>query len=222
MYLKLPQFRPVGVSPELQKCDLEQTGVWRVRLEGTYTDIGVSLPACVIGKIPAEILCKIFSQVLNAQPPPSVPPHIVPFRRNSGLLQITAICSHWRSIALGYVMFWTIIAFSTSGRSSICCVILFLSRSRSALLSVHIWDSGRAGDSGTAQASRKPLEYIATQTHRLSSCELSSTSPEFWKYWILPAPKLRRLVLRDVLGNVLRRNQASNFWRCPRSRTHFD
>ena len=167
-----------------------------VCLEGTHTDIGVSLPACVIGKIPAEILCKIFSQVHNAQLPPSVPSHIVPFRRNSELLQITAVCSHWRSIALGYAMFWTIIAFSTSGRSSIRCANLFLSRSKSALLSVHIWDSGRAGDSGTARASRKLLEYIATQTHRLSSCELSSTSPEFWKYWILPAPNLRKLVAR--------------------------
>ena len=196
MYLKLSEFRPVGVSAALQKCVHEQTGVWRVCLEETHTDIGVSLPACVIGKIPAEILCKIFSQVLNVQLSPSVPSHVVPFQRNSELLQITAVCSYWRSTALGYAVLWTIIAFSTSGRSSIRTASLFLSRSKSAMLSVHIWDSGRTKDSWAMRASRKLLHYIASQNHRLSSCELSSTSPEFWKYWTIPAPNLRRLVVR--------------------------
>ena len=102
----------------------------------------------------------------------------------------------WRSITLEYAVFWTTIAFSTSRRSIIRCARLFLSRSKAAMLSVHIWDAGSTGDLETAQASRKLLELIVSQTHRILSCELSSTSPEFWRYWIHPAPNLRRLVTK--------------------------
>ena len=102
----------------------------------------------------------------------------------------------WRSITLEYAVFWTTIAFSTSRRSIIRCARLFLRRSKAAMLSVHIWDAGSTGDLETAQASRKLLELIVSQTHRILSCELSSTSPEFWRYWIHPAPNLRRLVTK--------------------------
>ena len=36
---------------------------------------------------------------------------------------------------------------------------------------------------------------IVIQSHRLSSCEFSSPYTDFWSYWSLPAPNLRKLVV---------------------------
>ena len=36
---------------------------------------------------------------------------------------------------------------------------------------------------------------VVIQSHRLSSCEFSSPYPDFWSYWSLPAPNLRKLVV---------------------------
>ena len=107
---------------------------------------------------------------------------------------------HWRSTALEHAVFWTTITFSTSRQPAIQCAKLFLSRSKAAMLSVHIWDSGNAGDSGTARASRELLELVAGQVHRISTCVLSSSSPGFWRYWAHPAPNLRRLIVTTEQG----------------------
>ena len=87
---------------------------------------------------------------------------------------------------------WTNIAFSTSEPSMIQCATLFFGRSKEALVSVHIWDSGETRD----PSSIRLLKTIASRSHRISVCELSSASPTFWKYWSLPAPNLRKLMIQ--------------------------
>jgi hypothetical protein len=108
------------------------------------------------------------------------------------LLKITAVCRHWRSNALVCAVLWTNVAFSTSVSSTIQCATLFLGRSKEALLSVHIRDSGSTREPSSIHL----LETIAGQSHRISTCDLSSQSPEFWSHWSLPAPNLRSLAVR--------------------------
>ena len=81
------------------------------------------------------------------------------------------------------------------------------------MLSVHIWDPTRhAGDPKVEKASRVLLDLISSQSHRISLCELSSSSPDFWKNWTLPATNLRKLVVKGghskavpVFGGVVPR-----------------
>lgn len=106
------------------------------------------------------------------------------------------MCRHWRSIALECATLWTNIAFSTSMLSTIRCARLFLSRSKNAALSVYVWDSGHAENLKIARSSKKLLKTISTQAHRISTCQLSSPSPDFWRCWVAPAPNLRKLLLQ--------------------------
>lgn len=127
--------------------------------------------------------------VLKSPPPSRLPSHLAPYRRNLALLKITAVCRHWRSIASEYATLWTNIAFSTSSPSEIKCATLFFARSKGALLSVQILDSGDTRH----PSSERLLKKIAGQSHRISACELSSPSPAFWGYWSFHAPNLQKL-----------------------------
>ena len=70
------------------------------------------------------------------------------------------------------------------------------------MLSIHIRDPARpAGDPKVEKASRELLEAISSQSHRISFCELSSSSLDFWKNWTLPAPNLRRLIVKGCCTN---------------------
>ena len=90
---------------------------------------------------------------------------------------------------------------------------LFLSRSKDAMLSIYIWDStGLTRDPEVAERLEGLLDAISSQSHRISSCELSSPSPDFWRTWTLPAPNLRKLVIKGcctktplVFGGVIPR-----------------
>ena len=149
-----------------------------------------------INNIPAEIICKVFSDVLRFPRPSTTPSHLGHHHKNLVLLKLTAVCRHWRSTASECAMLWTNIAFSTSVRSTIQCATLFLGRSKEAMLSVHIWDSGNLRDPDLLPTWRALLGAIASQSHRLSTCELSSPSPDFWSYWSSPAPNLRKLIVQ--------------------------
>lgn len=149
-----------------------------------------------IDKLPTEILCKIFFNATKFPQKTFDTTYLHPHRTNLVLLKVTAVCKHWRSIALKYAILWTDIAFSTSTWSTIQCAQLFLERSREAALSVHIWDFGPARNPEIAQSSDKLLRSISAQSHRISTCQLSSPSPFFWQYWVSPAPNLRRLLLK--------------------------
>ena len=148
-----------------------------------------------IDRLPTEILCRIFSTAAEflhtAYDPSYLPPHCA----NLVLLKITAVCQHWRSIASECAILWTNIAFDTSTWSTIECAWLFLSNSKQADLSVYIWDSGRTENPEVMQSSKELLKSISSQTHRFSTCQLSSTCPNFWRHWVLPAPNLRKLLL---------------------------
>jgi hypothetical protein len=113
------------------------------------------------------------------------------------LFKITAVCRRWRSAASECAVLWTNISFSTTLLSTMRGAALFLSRSKGATLSIHIWDPPRpTGDPEVAEASKELLEAISSQSHRILLCELSSSSPDFWRNWTLPAPNLRKLVVK--------------------------
>ena len=61
------------------------------------------------------------------------------------------------------------------------------------MLSVHIWDSGSPR---AARSCEELLIEIASQSHRLSTCEFLSPSSGFWSYWSSPAPNLRKLIIQ--------------------------
>lgn len=103
------------------------------------------------------------------------------------------MCRRWRFTASECAILWTNIAFSTSTLSTIECATLFFGHSKEALLSVHIWDSGKTREPSSTHL----LGKIASQNHRISICELSSPSPGFWEYWSLPAPNLRKLTIQS-------------------------
>ena len=71
------------------------------------------------------------------------------------------------------------------------------------MLSVHIWDSGDPRRAGVGQSCRQLLAQIAIQSHRLSSCEFSSPSRDFWSFWSLPAPNLRKLTVQGHGARIL-------------------
>ena len=151
-----------------------------------------SHPQPLINRIPVEILCRVFTATFKPSSPTNTPSYLPPHDKNLTLLKVTAVCRHWRSTATECATLWTNIAFSTSALSTIQCATLFFGRSKEALLSVHICDPGNARDPSSVRLLRR----IARQSHRISICELSSPSPQFWKYWSFPAPKLRRLAIQ--------------------------
>ena len=127
------------------------------------------------------------------------------------LSKITTVCRHWREAALDCATLWANIAFSTTLPSTVQCAALFLGRSKGAMLSVCVWDSAHpTGGPAATEASKRLLEDISSQSHRILWCELFSSSPDFWKYWSLPAPGLRKLVVEGccvetppVFGGVI-------------------
>ena len=154
-----------------------------------------SLVESLINKIPVEVLCKIFSETL-ASSPPSGASHIGLHRKNMELLKLTAVCKHWRSTSSECAILWTRIVFSTSLPSTIQCAMLFLGRSKEAMLSVHICDSDHRSYPEVERSRKEILELIAIQSHRLSSCDFSSPSLDFWSHWSFPAPNLRELTVQ--------------------------
>lgn len=98
-------------------------------------------------------------------------------------------------------MLWADISFSTSDWTTIECATLFLGRSKQAMLSVHIWDSvNPRSDPGITRSCKELIRAIAGQSHRFSTCDLSSPSPRFWSHWSSPAPNLRKLTVRGYGG----------------------
>lgn len=149
-----------------------------------------------IDKVPTEVLCQVFLSAAEFPYTTFNPSHLIPHHANLILLKITAVCKRWRSTASDCAMLWTNIAFCTSTWSTIQCAKLFLSRSKQAALSVYIWDFGLAEDLEIAQSSSELLKSLSAQTHRISICQLSSPSPDFWRYWTSPAPNLRKLLVQ--------------------------
>ena len=68
------------------------------------------------------------------------------------------------------------------------------------MLSLHILDSGTPRRPEAARYCKELIQMIVIQSYRLSSCEFSSPYTDFWSYWSLPVPNLRRLVVhgRDI------------------------
>lgn len=148
-----------------------------------------------IKKLPTEILCRVFFSAAEFQYTTFDPSYLLPHRTNLVLVNITAVCKQWRSVALECAVLWTNIAFSTSAWPTIQCARVFLSRSKQSTLSVYVWDSRHVDNLEIARSSKELLESISAQTHRISACQLSSPSPNFWRCWTLPAPNLRKLLV---------------------------
>ena len=155
-----------------------------------------------INKPPTEILCKIFSDVLKLSLSLDGS-YLGPHRKNSELLKLTAVCKRWRSAASECAILWTSIAFSIAVPSTIQCAKFFLGRSKEAMLSVHIWYSEHPRDPEIARSCEELIGLIAIQSHRISSCVLSSPFSDFWSHWSDPAPNLRQLVVQGYRVGIL-------------------
>ena len=64
------------------------------------------------------------------------------YDRNVFLVQLSAVCRHWRFTAIGDGTLWCNISFSPSILSTINCATNFLRRSRGASLKLGIWGTG--------------------------------------------------------------------------------
>ena len=151
-----------------------------------------------INTFPAEILCKVFVDATEFPYTTLHPSYLPPHRANLVLLKITAVCKHWRLVALACAILWTKISFSTSKMFTLRCARIFLTRSKEAEISVYAWDSERTENPKITRAfeEHELLEVVSAQAHRISACQLSSNLPDFWRYWTLPAPNLRRLLVQ--------------------------
>jgi len=63
------------------------------------------------------------------------------YDQNVFLVQLSAVCRHWRFTAIGDGTLWCNISFSPSILPTINCAINFLRRSRGASLTLAIWDA---------------------------------------------------------------------------------
>ena len=63
------------------------------------------------------------------------------------------------------------------------------------MLSVGIQDSGNPQYLRAVRSCKRLLTMLVARSHRISSCKLSSSRPDFWSSWSLPAPNLRKLTV---------------------------
>jgi hypothetical protein len=150
-----------------------------------------------ITTVPVEVLGKIFLLAVGTRSYPSgssSPSHEVICRRNLVLLQLTAVSSRWRTVAIDLGTLWSDIAFTTSRPSTIRYAELSLNRSKGSMLSVYIADDRICQESVANRYVEEVIKKVAAASGRISRCELFSSSPAFWGIWVLPAPDIRQLV----------------------------
>ena len=158
-----------------------------------------------IGCISVEILCLIFSLSRS-----ELKPHLGSFdvhRQNLSVVRLTAVCSHWRSVAIEHAALWSNIAFTTSSLPTINCATTFLRRSKGAPLHVQVWNVSTVE---YAPLRRPPcsalsdlLSLISSQRHRIVFLETIGQLANFFNALQGPAENVARII---VQGHTPRRH----------------
>lgn len=93
------------------------------------------------------------------------------YHRNLRIIRLSAVCSHWRQIAIGDATLWRNISFSPSLLPTIGCAAVFLQRSRAASLTLTIWnmDSPENADAFESQELRDLLDALRRDSGRLTA-----------------------------------------------------
>ena len=147
--------------------------------------------------------------------------------QNLSVVRLSAVCRHWRAVAIEDAVLWCNIAFSTSRLATIRCATEFLRRSRGAMLKVQIIDIQRDVILNIARISTL-MDEIAQQSDRIAKFEAVGLSALVAEALVYPAnnlthltingrgseelylifggrlPRLKRLVLSNPSGWLLR------------------
>lgn len=144
-----------------------------------------------INAIPVELLSSIF-RFARAKSFPHLGTTDL-HRQNLSIVFLTAVCRHWRAVAVGDAILWCNIAFSTSRLSTVKCATEFLRRSRVAMIAVQIFDIKDAV-SYVAEVSDL-VGSIVQQSNRIARFEAVGLSQSIAKALAFPACNLTRLTI---------------------------
>lgn len=149
-----------------------------------------------INQISVEILCLIFSFSKS-----KLLPHLGSFdvhRQNLSILRLTAVCRHWREVAIDYAILWSNIAFTTSAPPTINCATTFLQRSKGTPLRVHIWDIPRRlpACNPPQRALTRLLSLVSSQRNRIVFLEVIEPSTRLLDAFQGPANNVSQLIVQ--------------------------
>jgi len=151
-----------------------------------------------ISQVSVEILCLIFSFSRS-----KLQPHLGSFdvhRQNLTVLPLTAVCRHWRSVAIDHAVLWSNIAFTTSALPTIDCATTFLQRSKGTPLHVHIWDRVRPkrppSHTSLHDALTRLLSFISSQRNRIILLEVIEPSTYLLNNLQGPAENVAQLIVQ--------------------------
>ena len=149
-------------------------------------------------RISVEILCLVFSFSKS-----KLQPHLGSFdihRQNLSIVRLTAVCRHWRSVAIEHAILWSSIAFTTSTLPIIDCATTFLRRSKGTSLHVHIWDMSTTRHSPPCPLLRDALSnllsLISSQRHRIVFLEVMEPSAGLFEAFQGPAENVSRVFIQ--------------------------
>ena len=133
--------------------------------------------------------------------------------QNLSVTRLTAVCSHWRQVAIGDGTLWRNISFSPSLPSTINCAAEFLQRSRGASLTLMTWNPDTPDPSGTvcSQEMNNLLDRLGQNSHRVTALVAINPPDVVIEALSRPAPRLIRLNIQvaqskeipQVFGGVM-------------------
>ena len=144
-----------------------------------------------INTVPVELLSSIF-RLARAKSPPHLGT-IDLHRQNLSIVCLSAVCRHWRAVAVGDAILWCNIAFSTSRLSTVKCATEFLRRSRNAMIAVQIFDIKNVISYVTEVSDL--VGNIVQQSDRIVKFEAVGLSQTIAKAFTFPACNLTRLII---------------------------
>ena len=121
-------------------------------------------------------------------------------RQNLSIVRLTAVCSHWRSVAIEHALLWSNIAFTTSILPTINCATIFLQRSKGTSLHVHIWDVFTTRCPPLLRPTRSALSnllsLISSQRNRIVFLEVIEPSVGVFDALQGPAENVTKVVIQ--------------------------
>ena len=183
-----PCHTKIGTSQVINSSPSPTNGGFRVTLG----------PQSPIHQISVEILCSIFSFSRS-----NLQPHLGSFdvhRQNLSILRLTAVCRHWRLVAIDHAILWRNVAFTTSALPTIDCATTFLQRSKGTSLYVHIWDIPKPGRLPSHVPPRGALAHllslISSQRNRIVLLEVIEPSARLLDAFQGPAENISQLIVQ--------------------------
>lgn len=118
------------------------------------------------------------------------------YDRNIFLVQLSAVCRHWRFAAVADGTLWCNISFSPSILPTIDCAMSFLERSRGASLTLGIWNSGGSNAIVQVPGLTDLLYALGKDSDRVAALYAVDPPDVVIQAFNRPAMKLRHLGLQ--------------------------